>query len=154
VVASDYSLAVDEHDVWRHGGLGRSAKVVWSAAKPTRWHTVKDLHEATGVPHGTIRGALKKLARYGLVERGDRLNWRSMDRDLDEVAELLGVAGKGEKQRARHLAERAAHKKAMREGQIEWHERRKAAVAVISDHEAQPPIGVDPETGEIRQRAS
>ncbi len=101
-------------DVWRnHGGLGKSTWVVYRHLLGAGAFTVPKLSKATGLPKTTVRRALHKLSGVSLAAEARHHRWLGRWRDLDEVAQLLGVQGVGERQRARHQAERESQKAAI-----------------------------------------
>lgn len=102
------------HDLFRkgRGGLGwLSGDVYWilDAATPAR---LCDLNARLGRPErlrGSVSKALSKLEKHGLAIPGDG-GWLLGSADLDAVAEALGVAGRTEKQKERHRAEREVYR--------------------------------------------
>jgi len=114
------------HDSFRWAGLGKTCSQVWDALEAGAF-TDQELAQITGRHVKTIRRALKRMSspdnltdlRTGevlaLVERqGEK--WERLPVDLDHVANVMCVAGIGEKQRAKHKAEREGHRCALELG--------------------------------------
>jgi DNA-binding MarR family transcriptional regulator len=119
-------------ETWRWGGLGLSKYRTWSALDTVESTTAGELAEHHGTTAGTIRRHLAALVEHGLAERLEG-EYRRTDRDPQDLADELGVAGMAERQRRQHELESKLHAAA------------RAAYATCS-------IGapaVDPETGEI-----
>lgn len=96
-------------DVWRRGGLGKGAWLVWSALHPAAPTTFSTLREATGRHRSTIRRQLVKLAKHGLATEADG-GWRRGCVDVAELERALGVAGERQRQRRRHEDDRERYR--------------------------------------------
>ena len=95
------------HDAWRNRvGLGQSAQRVYGALC-THELTNSQITKATGLHRNTVNRQLKQLSDLGLVSKEGKV-WSRLEVDLDLLAIDIGAAGKGDRQRARHAAERAA----------------------------------------------
>lgn len=119
-------------ETWRWPALGLSKHRTWLALDAVESVTACALAEHVGVTSRTIRRHLAVLVDHGLAERLEG-EYRRTDRDPQQLADELGVAGTAERQRQRHELERQLHAEA------------RAAYAACS-------VGapaVDPETGEI-----
>lgn len=109
------ALPPSDHDAFRYRGLGKSAAELWALLKNAPM-TAGELAERSGRTVRTVYRNLAKLARivdahtgevFRLVERGDGDTWRALDADFDAIAQAVGTAGVGERQRAKHERERA-----------------------------------------------
>lgn len=136
---------VQGHDGWRHGGLGPSALAVWQVLCERDGLHAADVAALTGKQVNWTRRLLQRLALHGLAVRHadvwTRCSVEQAAERLAVAAHHLGTAGKGERQRARHQAERDARQR-QRE---QWRHRR------VSEREAERlgllgPI-LDPVTG-------
>jgi len=95
------------HDVWRHGGLGKSAKACWEMLSQ-RNATVAEIAEATGRSLPTVRRVLKALQLHGMADETDG-TWSASAADsehLDSVSIAYGTQGRGVKQKHKHVDER------------------------------------------------
>ena len=117
------------HDAWRHGGLGPSAQAVWQVLCEREGLDAADVALLAGKRTNWTRRLLQRLALHGLaVRHGDVWTRCSVDQAaerLEVAAQHLGTAGKAEQQRARHLAEREAH----RVKREQWRKRRLSETA-------------------------
>lgn len=114
--------AVLAHDLFCWHGMGKAAGFVYAALldKPG---TVAELAERSGRVVSTVRRVLSKLAairddatgeQYALVEESEPGTWGIADgANMDKAARLLGVAGKGDKRKAKHEQERQRHTQAL-----------------------------------------
>jgi hypothetical protein len=116
---------LSNHDAFRKGkgkaGLGKSAALVWQALQggPA---TEKELAQMTGRSPKTVKRALLKMANLVDTVTGELIpmveknggQWHALaDVNLDHVAQVVGTAGAGERQRKRHRQERRAHRRAL-----------------------------------------
>jgi hypothetical protein len=101
--------------------LGKSAALVWQALQggPA---TEKELAQMTGRSPKTVKRALLKMANLVDTVTGELIpmveknggQWHALaDVNLDHVAQVVGTAGAGERQRKRHRQERRAHRRAL-----------------------------------------
>jgi len=144
------------HDAWRRGrldqgaqgtggqgvwvaGLGASGWRVDQALSPHQPRGVPELVALTGKSRGTVYRRLRQLLDAGLAVRVEG-GYLARPADLDRVAERLGTRGLAARQRARHAAERAAHRAAL----ARWLQERQQAV----EEAARAPV-VDVTTGEL-----
>ena len=105
-----------DHDVWRHGGLGKSGFYVYGELSMQRGVVTADVAMAAGLSRSQALKRLKQLVEHGLALRVSRSMWLAVSEpDFDEVARRLGVAGAGLRQRLRHDQERALHEAGIRE---------------------------------------
>lgn len=115
------------------GGLSKTPEILltWLRRQPM---TAKELAVRTELDVSTIHKNLKRMSRIldpatgevlRLVEPDDGDTWRAVDTDLDAVARAVGTAGIGERQRAKHAAERAEWRRTL----DRQHESRPARVA-------------------------
>ena len=115
---------LSNHDVFRWGGLGKSAVEVYEELiiKPA---TDKELAECTGRHLKTVKRALKRMT--GMIDSGtgeiidmvykENGLWHACTVDLDHIAWVLGTAGISKKQREKHRIDRLSHGRALRKGQ-------------------------------------
>jgi hypothetical protein len=104
-------------------GLGKTGSQVWDALEAGALTEI-ELVQKTGRHVKTIRRMLDRMSspelidpRTGevlaLVEKvGDK--WEHLPVDLENIARVLGVAGTGAAQKARHKQEREAHNRALK----------------------------------------
>lgn len=113
------------HDAFRYRGLGKTAAELYAVLRDKPM-TAGELAAATGRNLRTVFRNLARLARvvdidtgevFKLAEPGDGDTWRAVDTDLAAVARAVGTAGVGERQRAKHAAERAGFKLAIARAQ-------------------------------------
>ncbi len=98
------------HDAFRWAGLGKSGAEVWEKLQTEEEATEKGLAEMTGRCKTTVRRRLVQMFSLGLVEPLGDGWWKAVPSvDLDELAGLLGTAGKGEHERQKHARQRALH---------------------------------------------
>ncbi len=97
-------------DVWRRGALGGNAWLIWSKLDPERSRNSREIADVLRLDQYTVRRHLARLGKLGLAVRDKGWRWRRGEATPDEVAQKLGVAGKGERQRRRHDNERLAHR--------------------------------------------
>jgi hypothetical protein len=95
-------------DVWRWNGLGKRAFEMWRHLGRNPIPTV-DLAKSLGVQIRTAKHHLNRLKQYELAEELIG-GWVRGTADLDEVAQVLGVAGARNKQRQRHEQHRRVFK--------------------------------------------
>jgi predicted transcriptional regulator len=116
------------NDAFRHAGLGKSALEVWDALREHGVLTPAELAKRTGRNISTIRRALKRMSTLVDLITGELLPmvkmqeegaWRAMEVDLDQVANILGTAGLGERQHKQHEVERLAHRRSLARGRLE-----------------------------------
>jgi Mn-dependent DtxR family transcriptional regulator len=98
---------VQPHDVWRRGGLGLGAGLVWSQTDAHYPVQAKAVAGDIGKHPSVVRRHFTKLEKHGLVVKSAS-GWLRGLADLDEVSQVLGVTGKGAKQRAQYIRDREA----------------------------------------------
>lgn len=103
------SIPFSSHDVFRRKALGRASGEVLNAL--TGPAPAIEIAKTTGRHVKTVRLSLKKLRAFGFVKKTGKL-WSKTERppDLNEIAQFLGTAGAGAKQKARHRKERLGRK--------------------------------------------
>lgn len=100
-------------DLWRRGkGLGKSKYRVWSLLTSPK--TAAELATTLGIKVRSVWDHLWMLEDLGLCTRDVDGKWHRCDVDLDAVANRLGVAGEGARQRARHAREREINTQRLR----------------------------------------
>lgn len=105
------------HDVWRRDGFGKAGWDVWDALGRVDRASVAELQEATGRCTRTVGRKLAAFAECDMVVRIGRGDWTPRtDVDLDKVAEALGTAGIGARQKERHGRQRIANAVELRTG--------------------------------------
>lgn len=95
------------HDVWRHGDVGATGWLVYNTLAGDIPLTVAGLAALTRLHRNTVSRKLRDLAGRGLAVRSASGLWTQGDAEPSEVAR--SGAGKRERDRARHAAERAAY---------------------------------------------
>jgi len=112
------------HDVFRYGGLGKSAGEVYTALQENH-ATVDELAEITGRHKKTVRRVLDRMAKLAdlltgeylpMVASDDGKIYHSLPVDLDRIAHAVGTAGRGEKQKRDHAIERRLHARGLERG--------------------------------------
>lgn len=114
-----------QHDAFRHGGgLGKSAFEVYERLL-SQSATARELANSTGRNIKTVARVLKRMSDELIdVATGEIMSmvqnegdsWHALDVDLDRVAEIVGTSGTGEKQRKKHIQERARHRLSLTAG--------------------------------------
>jgi len=98
-------------DAFRRSGLGKSGFEVYTALGDRGRLTVPELVEVTGRHRTTIRRKLALMEELNLATPfGDREWMLNAIGDLEHAAEILETAGQGERQRQRHIRQRALHR--------------------------------------------
>jgi len=119
------------HDAFRWRGLGPNGRKVLGLLEQRTWKA-SNLARAASVHRWTVGRMLRKLKACGAaVETSD--GWRRGPASLDDIAEHLGTAQTGARQRARHQAERAVYRQMLEV------EPKKRLVLVPSEDLATPP---------------
>ncbi len=106
------------HDVFRWGGLNKSAAEVWQELlKEPR--TEEELASLTGRHISTIKRVLEKMANITDPATGELHpmvrfvggKWHALPVDLDEIARYVGTAGKGVEQKEQHKYDRQRYQR-------------------------------------------
>lgn len=98
-------------DVFRWGGLGKSAWRVWRILPFSVGTTRGEL--AGRLPHmhhTTLGRALQRLEQHGLARSDGAGMWRRVVANLDQVARRVGTAGARERQREQHAQQRLVYR--------------------------------------------
>ena len=99
------------HDLYRFRGIGKNGRHIL-AVMGDDWLTASEIVALSSVPEKTVYRKIEKMQQAGLVEvqgKGYKRRIRRVkDADLSRAAEIIGTAGAGDKQRARHREEREA----------------------------------------------
>lgn len=99
------------HDLYRFRGIGKNGRQIL-AALGDEWLTASEIASRSSVPERTVYRKIERMKQAGLVEVQGKGYKRRIRRvqgaDLSKAAEIIGTAGAGDKQRARHKAERQA----------------------------------------------
>lgn len=97
------------HDAFRRKALGRASGEVLNAL--TGPVSAIEIAKTTGRHVKTVRLSLKRLRAFGFVQKTGKL-WNKTEKppDLNEIAQLLGTAGAGARQKQRHRKERLGRK--------------------------------------------
>jgi DNA-binding MarR family transcriptional regulator len=99
------------HDTFTYRGLGPVAGLIYARLSTSSPAAATLLSTRVGYRPATVRGHLRRLEKWGLAVWGPH-GWTRGGRDLDEVAEELGVAGT--------RAERADKHREDREKYLDW----------------------------------
>ena len=96
------------HDAFRRSGLGLTARRIWELLDGNAdGLTVRQTASRLGINTSTVYRNLERLHGSRLVSRSRPVAvWRSMERDLDDVAGEHGTLGARDRQRKRHHRER------------------------------------------------
>lgn len=95
-------------DLWRAGGLGKSGGTLWWTLDLSVPQSPAELAARLRWSRWRVRRNLSRLAQHGLAGKLSG-GWIIGSADPDEVAAVLGVAGEGHRQRARHADERVEY---------------------------------------------
>lgn len=106
------------HDAFRSGGLGKAAHRTYRLLTDEA-QSVRSLASAADRGMSTVRRNLKVLESRGLAVNNDG-HWSiAQGVDLNAVAEAIGSAGLGERQRAKHLRERRRAREKSGSGRVD-----------------------------------
>lgn len=117
-------VTMSAHDVFRFGGLGKSAGEVYAALQE-RPATVEELAEITGRHERTVKRVLDRMAKLAdpmtgeilpMVASDDGETYHPLPVDLDHVAHAIGTAGAGDRQRKEHARDRQLHVQGLERG--------------------------------------
>ncbi|WP_394613128.1 hypothetical protein JNUCC0626_24615 [Lentzea sp. JNUCC 0626] len=103
-VSSVHSMA--STDVFR--SLGRSAAVLYDHLSVTSPMKATELVDSTELARRTVFKWLGRLKEEGLAAQVEGGAWVRVEVDLEALAEVMGVSGKAEAQKAQHAREREA----------------------------------------------
>ena len=112
------------HDVFRFGGLGKSAGQIWQALQE-RPASIDELAEITGRHVKTVERAINRMVKLAdpltgeylpMVASDDGITYRPLPVDLDRIAQVIGTAGAGERQRKKHATERRLQAQSLERG--------------------------------------
>ena len=117
---------IASHDTWRIRGLGKTGAEIWKALKDKGPMTKIGLRDYTGRHITTINRKLNLMAKLVDSSTGEVLSlvavegdkWHAINGDLDLIAQIIGTAGLGKRQREKHRAERRAHRRSLLIGQL------------------------------------
>jgi DNA-binding transcriptional regulator YhcF (GntR family) len=114
------------HDAFQRGGLGSIAERVWRSTL-TLPATAKELAARLNATPRSVYRALGKLATFGLVEQDAGGRYGGLPataEDLGRIAAAVGTAGRGQKRREKHTAERARRVSELtRRARLAWERR-------------------------------
>jgi hypothetical protein len=111
------------HDVFRYGGLGKDTLRIWGHLDALSSVKAAVLARTLGLSLSTLYYHLAKLRKVGLAVKGPGGYLRAGAATLDQVAEVLEVAGVGAAQKVKHQEDRKKHKKARDKWEVERRER-------------------------------
>ena len=109
------------HDVFRYGGLGKSAAEIWGMLSNCP-STINQLAENTGRHITTIKRCLDRMVNLvdtftgepiPMVATDDDFTFHALPVDLNRIAVVIGTAGIGEHQREMHIQERILHRNSL-----------------------------------------
>jgi hypothetical protein len=115
---------MSNHDVFRFGGLGKSAGQVWQVLQEHP-ASIDELAEVTGRHKKTIERVIDRMSKLAdpltgeslpMVASDDGKIYHPLPVDLDRVAHAVGTAGTGERQRKEHAKERRLHARSLERG--------------------------------------
>ncbi len=116
---------LSNHDVFRYGGLGKSAGQIYAALQESPAN-IDELAEITGRHTKTIKRALDRMAKLAdpltgeclpMIVSDDDEIYHPLPIDLDRIAHAIGMAGAGERQKKEHAKERRLHRRSLELGQ-------------------------------------
>jgi hypothetical protein len=140
------------HPVFEHSGLGMAACRVWHLlGASSRQMAAREIALTLRISLSGVHEALRALEEARLVDRGTERNWHRLARDLDDVAEELGVSCRPENRRRANQAHRRDRKAAL----LARRSTRTSADEVLTAPPAPsddfPTPTIDPFTGEIHR---
>jgi hypothetical protein len=104
------------HDLFRHRkGLAKTGFEIYKALFEYEILDIKQIEEITGLNLHTIYRKLRIMTGYNIAIKQDKKYRLNPSMSLDQAAGILGVAGKGEKQKRQHKADRDSFKKKRRD---------------------------------------
>jgi DNA-binding HxlR family transcriptional regulator len=110
VQVSPGASATVAHDAWRHGALGHGGWDAWALLHPHEPADPDELAQVLGVSRRTVLRRLGRLELHRLVRRTPHGWTRCTEQDAVHLLTLAAVHeqsdGAGDRQRARHAAER------------------------------------------------
>jgi len=118
---------MSNHDVFRHSGLGKSAGQIWQALQQQP-ASIHELTAITGRHVKTIERALDRMTNLADPLTGECLPmvtshngeiYSPLPVDLDRIAQVIGTAGAGERQRKEHARDRRLHARGLANGKGE-----------------------------------
>jgi hypothetical protein len=118
---------MSNHDVFRHSGLGKSAGQVWQVLQHHS-ASIQELTAITGRHVKTIERALDRMTNLAdpltgeclpMVASHDGEIYSPLPVDLDRIAQAIGTAGAGERQRNEHARDRRLHARGLANGKGE-----------------------------------
>lgn len=99
------------HDLFRHRGLGKSGFEIYTNLVTMGDSTVNHLAQQTGISPATVKRKLATMTDLEIVIKPKRGWYRAIkDPDLDWLAEEVGTAGIGAKQKRQHKNDRRLYK--------------------------------------------
>lgn len=105
------------HDAFAGSGLGKSAAQVWQCLADGDALATGEIAARTGRGKATVWRILNRMLNLQMVTTagsGNAATWRAVENvNLDRVAFLLGVAGRGAERRKNHRRERDAFRAAL-----------------------------------------
>ena len=118
---------IASHDLFRIRGLGKTGAEIWKALKDKGPMTRIELRDYTGRHLTTINRKLNLMAKLVDSATGEVLSlvaveggqWHAINGDLALIAQIVGTAGLGKRQREEHRAERRAHRRSLLIGQMD-----------------------------------
>ena len=141
----------ENHDAFRRSGLGPTARRIWELLNDqTDGLTVQQIASALGKHPSTVDRNLKKLRTSGLTRRGQKIAvWRSLERNLDDVAAEQGTLGARDRQRIQHHRERETFALSRVKSEEDTRSMTKETRATAQEEESRTVLDADHETGPI-----
>lgn len=103
------------HPLWEHSGLGFNSFRVWNLLRSRGELTVREIADLLGMSRSQVRNVLsRRLEEYGLAFRADESRWGFIPRNLDDVAESLGVLDRPDLRKRSFEIQRQNRKQALR----------------------------------------
>jgi predicted transcriptional regulator len=113
--ASGIERVSPSQDAFRHSGLGSIAWEICRVSLVTKGVHVAELARWIGRSWQGTKAALVRMEAAGLFYRNADKEWFRVERDLDEVADVLGTAGISVRQAQKHQLERELYEAARKE---------------------------------------
>jgi hypothetical protein len=118
-------LTCSNHDAFRQKGLGKSGALIWQVLHEHP-ASIGELAVITGRHERTIHRALQHMSTLAdpltgeylpMVASDDGKTYKALRVDLDRIAQGIGTAGAGKRQRQQHAKERHEHRRSLLLGQ-------------------------------------
>lgn len=106
----DHVTLCKNHDAFSRGALGKASQPIWNLLLQEQLRAV-EISRRLKINESTVHRSLKKLARFGLVQKVGRL-WQGnavSEEILENVAKKCGTAGRSERREDKHKTDRSRY---------------------------------------------